>query len=173
MRSHPPTYYAKGILMEPRVFRPMELKSGLVLTGVFTVAGIVAAVRISLGHFSGFWDVMGVAWLGILPFALNVALGKVLVDDRGIHARRPLWRKSYLWREISDVTVEEKSSRSNGAYRIRIYRHSGRPRWLPAPYVGLRASGKWYEEFLSQAEDIKARWREATGAGSGEAGDAR
>ncbi|MEU5431906.1 hypothetical protein AB0G73_00850 [Streptomyces sp. NPDC020719] len=161
--------------MEPRVFRPIELKSGYVFFGLFTVGGIVAAVRLALGHYSGFLDALGVAWLVILPFALNVALGKIIVDEHGIRSWRPLWRKVYLWQDISKVTVEKKTGRGNGAFRIRIYRHDGRPRWLPAPYVDIRASDKWQQEFTDQAEDIKARWREATapGEGSGGAGDAR
>lgn len=159
--------------MEPRVFRPMELKSGLILTRVFTAAGIVAAVRIALGHFSGFLDVAGVAWLVILPFALNVALGKVIVDEQGLRSWRPLWRRAYRWQDISEVTVEKKTGRGNGAFRIRVYRHGGRPIWVPAPYVDIRASDKWQKEFTDQAEDIKARWRAATGDGPGKEGAAR
>ncbi|MFI6639248.1 hypothetical protein [Streptomyces sp. NPDC050504] len=154
--------------MEPKVFRPMELKSSMIMAGLFTVGGIIAAVRLVRGDFSNFLDALGVGWLIILPFMLNLGLGKVVVDDRGILSWRPLWRKMYLWQDISDITVEEKSSRSNGAFRIRIYRHNGRPRWLAAPYVGLRASEKWFAEFYRQADDIKARWRAATGT-TGEA----
>ncbi|MBD0741440.1 hypothetical protein [Streptomyces sp. CBMA152] len=151
----------------------MESRSGFVFGGLFTIGGIVAAVRLGLGHFSGFWDALGVAWLVILPFALNVALGKIIVDEHGILSWRPLWRKAYRWQDISEVTVEKKTGRGNGAFRIRVYRHGGRPIWLPAPYVDIRASDKWQKEFTDQAEDIKARWREATGDGPGKEGTAR
>ncbi|MFI1964220.1 hypothetical protein ACH429_08810 [Streptomyces pathocidini] len=134
---------------------------GIVFSLIFLSWGFVSVTRILLGHFSGFWDAFGASWLLFSPLALNVVLGKVIVDAEGIHAWRPLGRRTYRWCEISDITVEEKVSRGHGAHRIKVHRHGCRPRWLPAPYVDIRASQEWYQQFLVQAEEIKAQWRAA------------
>ncbi|GAA4092738.1 hypothetical protein GCM10022284_31890 [Streptomyces hundungensis] len=142
-------------------FRPVEQRNQIVYGALFTLGGVFAVIRLARGEFSGFWDTMGLAWVVLLPLALNTTWVSVLVDERGMHVRRPLWRRTFEWQNISDVTVEEHSTRGYGCLRVRLYRHDGGPRWLAAPYVGLRASGPYFEEFHRQADEIKARRRAA------------
>ncbi|MER6914496.1 hypothetical protein ABT354_22725 [Streptomyces sp. NPDC000594] len=154
--------------MEPIVYRNRERRRALAWSAVFTGWGVISLVRLLGGAVPGFLDALGVAWLVIVPFVLRVGLGRVTVDGEGIHARRPLsLRRTYPWRDISAITVEERSSRSHGAHRIVIARPGRRPRLLPAPYVDIRASHAWYEELLAQAEEIRARHRAALGSGDG------
>ncbi|MFE9256303.1 PH domain-containing protein [Streptomyces sp. NPDC006879] len=147
-------------------YRTADRTRSLVLCALMGLWGLVSLVRVlAAGQVSGFIDAFGLGWLVIIPFLLNVSLAKVVVDDQGIRARRPLWRRTYRWREISAVTTELKTSRGFGAHRVRIHRRSGRPRWLPAPYVDMRSSDRQLSEFEAQVQQITERWRAAGGEG--------
>lgn len=153
--------------MEPIVYRNREARRAVVVSVVLVLWGALSLARLLRGAEPDFLHALGLAWLVIAPFVLRVSLGRTTVDERGIHAWRLLSRRTYAWRDISGITVEERTSRSHGAYRIVISRPGRRPRLLPAPYVDIRASRAWYEELLTQAEDLRARLRAAQAAEGG------
>ncbi|QDY80326.1 hypothetical protein [Streptomyces qinzhouensis] len=156
--------------MEPIEYRNREARRALVLVVVSAVWGSVALVRLLRGADPGFFDALSIASLVLAPFLLNAGLGRITVDATGIHAWRPFARRTYHWQDISGITVEERTGRGYGAHRIKILRHGRRARFLPAPYVDSRASRRWYEELLTQAEDLRARHRAALADGSGRPG---
>ncbi|MFH9982892.1 hypothetical protein ACH4ND_27350 [Streptomyces sp. NPDC017179] len=145
-------------------YRTPDRKGALLLSPLMVAWGFFSLVRVGLGHFSGFVDVLGLA-LGVLaPFLLNTSLGKTVLDDRGIHAWRPLWRRTVRWQDVLSITTEEKSSQGSGAHRVRVRRHKGGALWLPAPYVELRATKAEMDRFAAQAAEITTRWRARTAA---------
>ncbi|GLF95001.1 hypothetical protein [Streptomyces yaizuensis] len=152
--------------MEPIVYRNRDRRRTVLWSVAFFLWGAISLARLLRGTEPDFLHVLGVAWLVILPFVLPVSFGSIAVDDMGITARRVI-RRRYAWRDISGITVEERTGRGNGAYRIVLSRPGRRPRVLPAPYVDIRASRVWYEELLTQAEQLRARHRAALEAAGG------
>ncbi|MGV9316895.1 hypothetical protein ACWDR0_32655 [Streptomyces sp. NPDC003691] len=164
--------------MEPIEYRNRDARRSLVLTAVTCVWGLVSAVRLMRGAEPGFLDALGIAWLVIAPFLLNVTLARIVVGPEGIVARRPFFRRTYSWDEISGIVVEKQAGHGYGAYRVKILRHGRRPRVLPAPYVDMRAGHERHEELLARAEDLRARHRtalarRAPGSGDGSPGPVR
>jgi len=140
-------------------YRTTGRKASLVWASLFVAWGIVSLVRIRHGHFSGFVDVMGIGMGALVPFLLNTSFGKIVLDDTGIHTWRPLWRRTIPWQNVRNITMEEKSSRGNGAHRVRVYRRKGLAVWLPAPFVQLRATDKDMDHFAAQVAEITAWWQ--------------
>ncbi|GGZ36316.1 hypothetical protein GCM10010387_32960 [Streptomyces inusitatus] len=147
--------------MEPIVYRNREARRAVIVSAALLLWGALSLIRLLRGTEPDFLHALGLAWLAVAPFILRVSLGRTTVDERGIHAWRLLSRRTYAWHDISDITVEERTSRGHGAYRIVISRPGRRPRPLPAPYVDIRASRTRYEELLTQAADLRSRLRAA------------
>ncbi|MFF4824302.1 hypothetical protein [Streptomyces sp. NPDC001312] len=143
-------------------YRTPDRKRALVLSALLVAWGVGSLVRVLLGHFSGFVDILGLALCALAPFILNTSLAKTVLDDRGIHVWRPLWRRTVRWQDVRSVATEEKSSRGFGAHRVRVHRHKGGALWLPAPYVDLRASKEETDRFAAQAAQIITRWQAHT-----------
>ncbi|MFB7112490.1 hypothetical protein [Streptomyces sp. NPDC056291] len=143
-------------------YRTPDRKRALVLSALLVAWGVGSLVRVLLGHFSGFVDILGLALCALASFILNSSLAKTVLDDRGIHAWRPLWRHTVRWQDVRSVATEEKSSRGFGAHRVRVHRHNGGALWLPAPYVDLRASKDETDRFAAQAAQIITRWQAHT-----------
>ncbi|MFD4608142.1 hypothetical protein ACFWOT_08495 [Streptomyces sp. NPDC058440] len=141
-----------------------ERKRALIFSPLLLAWGIVSLVRVRLGHISGF-DILGLTMGALVPSLLNISFGKTVLDDTGIHAWRPLWRRTIRWQNVRSIATEEKSSRGHGARRIRVRRHKGGAVWLPAPYVGIRTSKEEADRFAAQVAEITARWQAHTSAG--------
>ncbi|MBQ1089531.1 PH domain-containing protein [Streptomyces sp. B93] len=114
-------------------------------------------IRVSLGQVT-FFDVLGIALLALSPFLLNVAFGKTVVDDAGIRTGRPLGRRFLPWADVESVAVAERTSRGNGAHRVRVRTTRGRTVWLAAPYVEIRCTEQQYARFFAQADRIVQYW---------------
>ncbi|MGW5096983.1 hypothetical protein ACWEQ1_19805 [Streptomyces nodosus] len=144
-------------------YRTPERKRALLFSPLLLGWGIVSLVRVRLGHFSGL-DALGLTMGALVPFLLNISFGKTVLDDTGIHAWRPLWRRTVRWQNVRSITTEEKSSGGHGAHRIRVRRHQGGAVWLPAPYAAIRTSKEEAARFAAQAAEITVRWQAHTNA---------
>jgi hypothetical protein len=124
--------------------------------------GVTGLVRVSLGQVM-FFDALGIALLALSPFLLNVALGRTVVDEKGIRTGRPLGRRFLPWADVESVAVAEMTSRGNGAHRVRVRTTSGRTVWLAAPYIEVRCTGQQYARFSARADRIIQYWHRCRG----------
>ncbi|MFD0900417.1 PH domain-containing protein [Actinomadura sediminis] len=155
MDSHPEN---AGVPSEARLeFPAPDRTRTLVFAAVCVVLGAYGLVRVSLGHVT-FVEILGIALLALSPFLLNVAFGKTVVDESGILTGRPVGRRFLPWPDVEFVAVEEKTSRGNGAHRVRVGTTSGRTVWLAAPYIETRCTEQQYARFSAQADRIIQYW---------------